>query len=295
MNQMRTPLALLGAVIVLTACTRPAGGAPPADLAQTAVAATLTAAPAAAIYAPAQVSPTPPPSATPVLTPTPEPTLAPTPGDPLTPAAPAAPTLPPLSPDDPRHGIDPNAPHVYDAFNDALLWIGPTFGGAANQVLDGRLRAVDHLTDGYIWWSTTLSDRNAGNLYAEVTAAIGACQGKDAAGMAVRVGGDAFNSGYAYEAACDGSFRIRRFSAGRVDVLLDWTAAGALLPGPDASNRLGFLARGSRLTVFANGQALGAVEDSSFSSGTFGLYASAEQSAGVTVHFDDFALWHLGP
>jgi hypothetical protein len=54
------------------------------------------------------------------------------------------------------------------------------------------------------------------------------------------------------------------------------------------------LARGTRLYAFANRTRLGeAVEDSSLSAGTFGLYAMARETPGLTVVFDDFALWYV--
>ncbi len=54
----------------------------------------------------------------------------------------------------------------------------------------------------------------------------------------------------------------------------------------------GLLAKGSKLYVFANGKLIGQTEDVSYTSGTFGLYASAASSATLTVTFDDFAAWY---
>jgi len=137
---------------------------------------------------------------------------------------------------------------------------------------------------------------NAGDFFAEVAAEIEACAGKDAAGFSGRVGGASLDSGYALEVSCDGHYRLRRFSEGTVQVLRDWSPSEAIARGPNASNRLGLLADGDQVTAFANGIVLGPpVQDSSLGFGTFGLYASARETPGVAVNFDDFALWHLSP
>lgn len=288
---MRPParVVLLGlATASLAACNRSAGGEPPAYLAFTSVAATLTAAPTL----PPPGSPptrTPPPSATPIFTPTHTATHTATLGP--TPSA----TPPPLPPDDPRTGLDLVAPHYQDDFSNWLTWIGPSSLAAENEFEDGRLRATDRRADGYVWWSTTVPQANAGNLYAEVTATIGNCAGKDGYGLAVRVGGPNLDSGYSLEFSCDGAYRFREFNAGFVRLLQDWTPSEAIRPGPNAINRLGILARGQTLVAVANGVVIGQIDGAIFGVGTFGLFASAEQTAEVTVYFDDFALWWLRP
>ncbi|MEW6569373.1 MAG: hypothetical protein AB1449_14660 [Chloroflexota bacterium] len=270
----------------LAACNRSIGGEPPAYLAFTSVAATLTAAPTL----PAPGSPptrTPPPSATPLFTPTPTITAIATLGP--TPSA----TPPPLPPGDPRAGLNLAQPHYRDDFSNRLTWIGPSGPNAENEFEDGRLRAIDHRVDTFVWWSTTVPEADAGNLYAEVSATIGACSGKDGYGLAVRVGGPNLDSGYSLEFSCDGSYRLREFNAGFVRLLRDWTAAEAILPGPNTANRIGLLARNQTLVAVANGVVIGQVDGAQFGVGTFGLFASAEETPDVTVYFDDFALWFL--
>lgn len=288
MTRSRCPPLLMLAAVSLAACNRSAGGSPPAYLAFTSVAATLTAAPTL----PAVGNPptrTPPPSATPIFTSTTTPTTTPTLGP--TPSA----TAFPLPPGDPRTGLNLSMPHYRDGFSNSLTWVGPSSAATENEFEDGRLRATDRLADSYVWWSTTVPDADAGNLYAEVTAEIGACSGKDGYGLAVRVGGPALNSGYSLEFSCDGSYRVREFSAGLVRTLVDWTTVDAIRPGPNTTNRMGFLARNQTLVAIANGVTIGEVNQAEYGVGTFGLFASAEDTPGVTVYFDDFALWYLPP
>jgi hypothetical protein len=289
---MKQPLPALLLLAALTAaCNRPAS-APPVAVLQTGVAATLTAAP------PQPATRTSPPSATPSLTRTP--TLSPTPTP--VPSGTVGPsptlTLPPLPTDDPRFGLGLNlaAPSYRDDFSQRFTWGEPVDDNVANVWQDDHLKTADLLADPFIWWSTTISDADAGDFFAEVTAEIRACTGKDAAGFSGRVGGANLDSGYTLEVSCDGHYRLREFAGGSADVLRDWTAAEAILKGPNAANRLGLLVDGDRVTPFANGIALGPpVQDSSLAFGSFALYAMARETPGVVVNFDDFALWHLSP
>jgi hypothetical protein len=257
---------------------------------QTGVAATLSAA------APLSATRTSPPPATPSLTFTPTLTRTPTIEPSGTPGPTATITVPPLPTDDPRFGLGLNlaVPDYHDGFQARYTWGELADPGAANTWDDGRLKTSDLLSDPFIWWSTTILDANAGNLFAEVTAQIEQCSGKDAAGFSSRVSGVNLDSGYALEVSCDGHYRLRRFSEGTVQVLRDWTPAPAIVQGPNATNRLGLLVIGDQITAYANGVALGpAVQDAGLSLGTFGLYALARETPGVVVVFDDFALWRV--
>jgi len=281
-------MALFLLAFATAACNRQAA-APPASVLQTGVAATLSAAP------PLPATRTSPPSATPSLTPLP-PTASPVPTD--TPGATPTATVPPLATDDPRYGLALNlaVPDYHDGFAERHTWGELADPGAVNTWDDGQLKTSDLLTDGYIWWSGTLPDAGAGDFFAEVAAKIQDCSGKDAAGFAGRIGGVNLDSGYTLEVACDGTYRLRKFSEGAVTILRDWTASDAIVKGPNATNRLGLLAQADRITPFANGVALGpAVQDASFAYGTFGLYAMARETPGVVVVFDDFALWYVTP
>ena len=277
---------ILLAFVTLVGCNRAAQELPPNVLA-TQVAATLTAAPTL----PSSI--TPPPSAT--AAPSATPAVPPTETTTVTPVVDASPspTPPPLAPDDPRTGLNLAAPDYTDNFSTAYKWVGPDDPNTATNAMGSdRLTATDHKADGYIWWSTT--DQPAGDAYyVEVSAAVGACSGKDAAGFSTRVNGASFDQAYALEFSCEGSYRLRRFiSSAAPVVLIEWTASPEIVKGPNATNRMGMLARGSKLYVFANGKLIGQVEDTSYALGTYGLYASAVDSPALTITFDDFAAWY---
>jgi hypothetical protein len=228
-----------------------------------------------------------PPSATPIITPSITPTETSTPGPT------DAPPAPELDPDDPRYGLNLAAPNYLDNFNSNLTWEGPNFEGASNVWEDGRHRVTDYLADTFLWWSTTIPDIEAGNVYVEVTAETSDCAGKDSYGLAVRVDPQNRSSGYLLEFSCDGAYRIRKLYGGALIVLRDWTPSGAIRSGSDAINVMGFLAEGNQLSVFANNDLLDTVEDTTFYSGNYGLYANAASTPGLTVYFDDFKLWYV--
>ena len=272
----RTRLAVLVLVpILLLGCTRraPVEEPPPA---------TQGAAPLALLP-----SATRPPSATPLITPSATATETSTPGPT------EAPPAPELDSDDPRYGLNLAAPNYLDNFSSSLTWEGPNFEGASNIWEDGHHRATDYLADTFLWWSTTIPDIEAGNVYVEVTAETGDCAGKDAYGLALRVDPQNRSSGYMLEFSCDGAYRIRKLYGNALIVLQDWTPAGAIRSGSQATNVMGFLAVGSELSAFANEDLLATVEDTTFSSGNYGLYANAASTPGLTVTFDDFKLWYV--
>jgi hypothetical protein len=278
MRHNHRQLITLTILFVLTACTRPAPvGEPLLDPEETVVPPQLT-----------FPSNTPPPSATPVVTPSPIATETPTevPTD--------VPTPIPLDEDDPRFGLNLSAPDYWDDFNSDVTWVGPSFEGAANITIDGMHRTTDYLADSFLWWSTTIPDIDAGNVYVEVTALAGDCSGKDAYGLAVRVEPENRDSGYMLEFSCDGAFRLRKLAAGRIQTLHDWTMSLSIA-NDGSSNTMGLLAVGNRIFPVANGEVLAEVEDSTFFSGNYGLYANAQETPGLTIAFDNFKLWYVNP
>lgn len=282
-------LILLCLPTALLACTRSAPSASGPDLLPNQIAATLTAAPTL------PPSRTPPPSATPQPTFTSVPSSSPTASDTPTAGPSATPTGPPLEADDPRFGLNLSAPDLSDDFATQYGWFEYSDRSAATILWQrGQMHATDHRADGFLWWST--SGETAGNVYAEISATVEECAGKDSYGLALRIGGSGYDRGYTLELSCDGHFRLRKFrSGGEPEVMEEWTESEAIKTGTGADNRLGFLADGSSLVAFANGKRLAELNDSDYVFGNFGLFAEANESEPVSATFRDFALWYLQP
>lgn len=285
----RHSLLLLLVPALLMACTRSGPPQDGSDLLPDQIAATLTAAPTL------PPSRTPPPVATPQPTFTEVPSAAPTATDTPNPGPSATSTGPPLEASDPRYGLNLSAPDLTDDFNTQYGWFEYTNPNAATISWQrGQMTATDHRADGFLWWST--SGETAGDCYAEISATVDDCQDKDAYGLALRIGGTSYDRGYTLELSCDGSFRLRKFRSGALpEIMLDWTESDAINNGSGAQNRLGFLADGSRLVAFANGEQLAEISDSDYVFGNFGLFSEANDSASVSATFRDFALWYLQP
>jgi hypothetical protein len=288
-NQSSFKRSFAGATIILfflmvfaAGCSTPET-IPAEQVMQTRVAETLT----------AQPTSTPPPTITPIPSATiatsPTSTVAPTPTEGPSPT----PTVPVLPADDPRFGLDLNAPVYLDTFSERFSW-GELYDESTSILWEeGVLVAQDNLADGYIWWSTTTA--SGGNIFLEVSAQTEDCSGKDSYGAAIRIGGEDANRAYALEFSCDGHYRIRRFMNGGVSDLLGWTFSSSILSGSNQINRMGIAAQGYDLIAVANGDLLESVEDSSVLDGIFGLYANAIETPGMKVIFDDFSLWYITP
>ncbi len=296
--RLRSAALLLGVLLIVSACNRPAEEPPPNVLA-TSVSSTLTAQPVEEATATVAVDRidenTPKPTeipveseSTPTAEVTEEPEFSPTPSR----------TPVPLEPGDPRSGLNLSDPDYDDDFSQRFTWFEFSDPESATIIWDdGRLRVTDHIRDGILWWTTTAVEIE--NFYAEITAQPSSCSGKDAYGMGIRVGGDNIDRGYTLEISCDGAWRVRKFIAFDEipDVLSDWTESVLIQTGPDASNQIGFLADGDQLFVFMNGELINtiAIEDSDYVSGVPSLFANATQTTDLTINFDDFRLWFLTP
>lgn len=276
------------AVLFITGCSGQETGLPP-ELTKTSVAASIT---AEASQPPTR---TPPPTATLQATFTPTLTITPTETTTPSPGPSPSPSPIPLESDDPRFGLNLSVPDVTDDFHRRYGWYeyeDPQSASIAYE--NGKLRAVDHAADSFVWWSTT--NLSAGDMYAEVTAEFQECTGKDALGIGFRLGGENYDRGYSLEISCDGHYRMRKFISGEPpEIMRDWTASAAITQGTNAVNRLGILSRQDEFYSFTNGELLNPdpIRDDFYIYGLFGLYANALSTPGLTVFFDDFSLWYL--
>jgi serine/threonine protein kinase len=198
--------------------------------------------------------------------------------------------------DDIRAFLDLDDPDYQDDFSDPSTWFDYDWEGkAAYRFTGGKLLGVDYIAEErYTWW--TYVDRQSGNLYVEITIRMGDCQGKDSAGMAIRVDPEEAAGGYSLEVSCDGHWRFRRHHAGKQPVdLVDWIYASAIAVGSETENRLGLWAYQDRFVVFINDQLVGEVVDSryTYTFGTFTVFVRSSNTPFLQAEFDDFAFWHI--
>lgn len=231
-----------------------------------------------------------------VLAPVQEATLTPTQvlvaSETLAPTKTSAPTsTATLSSSDPAARL--GNPTWTDNLDDGTNWpLGPDkFTGL--EFKDGSMRMTGlSTTDGW-----RLSWPELTNFYLEMTFQVSNCKATDRYGMIVRVpDGTNPDRGYLAGFTCDGQYSLRRWNAsigsdGEMFNLIRWTAAPAIKAGSNQTNKMGLMAVNSRLILYANGQLLGEVNDSTFQKGFFGVFVGARETEDFTVRVDQVRYW----
>ncbi len=100
-------------------------------------------------------------------------------------------------------------------------------------------------------------------------------------GLFFRVSTDVFGeySGYLFEISATGKYRISIFSqriSATITPLKNWTFSQALRQGYIASNTLQVIAQGSSLSLYANGEFLVQLADSTYTSGWIAFFATTD-------------------
>jgi hypothetical protein len=293
--KIRTIVVCLAWVLLLAGCGRPAASTPDLTQVSDIVAATLTALPSstgveasnAAIEASATadlaIAPTGTPSPTATGTPTSTPTETPTIS--LTPTQASTATLPP---EDPR--ADLGDPTWQAAFKDDGSWFTFEDEQSSIQAVEGVLVMQSFKANDYATWSLTYPKLT--DFYLEMTATSGdACQGRDRYGLMARASDP--THGYLFGISCDGYFRVREYDGEKFTEIEPWQYSDYILTGPNQTNRLGFMAQGDELAVYANGHLLAKFSDDSHGRGTFGAFIAAAKTPGFTVKVTRVVYWEI--
>lgn len=267
------PLLIL--VFLLTACGLPSETTlPTADLVGTQVSLVLTST-AAAIPTQAPASPT---STQPVVettTPTFEPTATAT----LT----ASPT--PLN--DPKAAL--GAATWTSNLDSVSSWYTEDNDYSNIRGDNGTLLLTSKQAIGYNSWS--MHYHKLTNFYLEATLKTSSCSGNDLYGLIFRAPDT--STGYFYSITCDGKVGLRAFDGSEFTKVADFTPSPAILAGSNQVNRLGVLANGDNLSLYVNNQKVMDVSDSTFTSGTFGVFISSVNTPGFQISLDDLSYWTL--
>ncbi|MDI6768559.1 MAG: hypothetical protein QMD04_02660 [Anaerolineales bacterium] len=121
------------------------------------------------------------------------------------------------------------------------------------------------------------------DFYAEMTASLSLCRGRDQYGLLVRVqaGGDY----YRYAVNCNGQARLERVRSGQPYPLQDWLLSGDAPPGAPGDVKMGVWAVGSEMRFFLNDRHQFTVHDPLFKQGTLGVFVKSEGASPLTVSF----------
>lgn len=282
-------LGLAVAAVLLVACSpRPA-------VVSEAVAATLT-----AQAPPTSAVPLDRPSSTPVSTRLPDATGSPATANPAAPATAVvdeapAPTEGPTpaagsAPTDAPQPVLDLGPLIFeDLFDEAGPWAVGETDDAAVAVQHGYLQFVQKSIGRF---SFRLIGRMGDDFFAQVNTQIdGRCGTSDRYGMIFRLQ-DA-NNYYMFLVDCERQYRVVRVVGGNFQNVTDWTRNDAIDGGTNAANVLGVMTNGSQMRFFVNDQEVDNLEDSTFSSGRFGLWVGSAVTPNFTVRFDNLRINQL--
>lgn len=269
-------LPLILAVLLLAACnlpTRPIDTpTPTVDLVATQIANLLATQESVTRNAPlATQPPSPTPSATPEATPTPPPAPTPT-----------------TNPSDPASSLgDPTWKDSLDTAKNFYLFENDQTKVEAE---DGALALTGRNANGWLGWSLTYA-QNPSDFYLEATFRTRTCAGSDLYGIVFRASKE--NAGYFFGVTCDGRYNLtyRDLNNDIQKELISIKAASAIQAGSDQINRLGVFAQGDKISLYINGYLIDEVTDSTRSSGYFGAFVAANQTAGFRADLDQIKLW----
>jgi hypothetical protein len=224
------------------------------------------------------------PSATETTTPT-EPPQTPT----VTSTSPPPPTAT-LTAGDPRAGL--GDPEFYDPFDNGNSWSLYTDDHVSFEVKDSQLVMIAFNPDKYNGWMLTwpvISD-----FYLEMTAKTTQCSGLDQYGMMFRAAKtDKGYVGYLYGISCDGKYSLRRWNGEKYIPLVDWTSSEHIHAGNKQTNRIGLLANGTKISMYANGNLLQELNDDTHREGRFGVFVGSANTADVNFRVDEIAYWDI--
>jgi len=298
---MKTFLALfLAGAVLLSSCALPQSPTPSAptqsnDAVATEVSKLLTAAPSPTgqpiVVTPPVVTETIPVSESP----TSEPTPTTTPTDIILPTeTPTATSVPvTAAPTNTPPAGDPKArlgnPTYRDAMDTDRNWPTDTDTFSSLGAKDGYI-VMTAMSDIDGWRMTWPEVQD---YYLEMTVKTGTCSGSDHFGVIFRVPDKKVaDRGYLFGLTCDGRYSLREWDGKTMTNLVRWTSSPAILSGSNQVNRLGVMAIGKRIILYANGTLLGEVQDDTYTAkGGLGIFIGSDETDNLVINIDELAYW----
>lgn len=193
-------------------------------------------------------------------------------------------------PGDPR--ISLGAPTWKDNFQKASTWGLDTpydDGHTRISITNGRIILKSYAADGWHGWRL-LTNPKIQDFYLEVTIQLHACAGNDTYGIIFRSSENA--KGYWFGITCDGRYSLKAGDINDSTEVIKLKLSPLIQPGANQNNRIGVMARGNKLTLYANGKQLDEIVNDAFtSSGSFGYFIAASKTASFTYESAEIAYW----
>ncbi|MCX7754077.1 MAG: hypothetical protein N2117_02370 [Anaerolineales bacterium] len=174
-------------------------------------------------------------------------------------------------------------------------WGTGTDTDGAVEYENGGLRFQVFRTGYFIWSSPNQEEYS--NIRIEVTAKNQSSDSLAAFGILCHQGTTLTEDMYYFAISPNGDYAIAKAVTGQEDLFLtnqnEW-ASSSLIPKNADSYRIAAECGTGTLTLFVNGQKIDSVQDSTYTSGTVGLFAwNDEKERGTDVTFDDFVITRL--
>ncbi len=156
---------------------------------------------------------------------------------------------------------------------------------------NGGITATSAKTsDGLRWY--LYYEKKPKNIYIEGKFDISVCNGQDQYGIVFRSPNMQDGYAYFYGLTCDGGYILRKWDASGLSVLVENSTADSINSGSNKSNVLGVWAKDDRIRLYANGQFLKEVSNTSLNNdGHFGLFINARETPGLTIKLDEISYW----
>lgn len=173
-------------------------------------------------------------------------------------------------------------------------WGTGTDADGSVEYENGGLRFQVFRTLYFIWSGP--DDEQYSNIRLEVTAKSNSADPNASFGIICNQGAVNDNM-YYFAVTANGQYAIAKAAVAQEDLFLtnnDEWGDSDLIPRNADSYRIGAECGNGTLTLFVNGKKIDSVQDSTYTSGTVGLFAwNEEQEKGTDVTFDDFVITRL--
>jgi hypothetical protein len=178
-----------------------------------------------------------------------------------------------------------------DFSSDTSGWGTGTDSNSSVEYLNGGLTFLV-FTPFYVTWSTPNPEVYE-NIHMEVSISNQSSDPEAMSGFVCNEQGTT-NAFYYVGVSSDGYYAFIKSSIAVDDIYLK-EGNSAVISGSGSSLRLGVDCKYGSMALYANGQLIDSVSDSSYPSGSVGLFAASDdQNTGTTIIFDDFVMTKLG-
>ena len=216
---------------------------------------------------------------------------------PITPTAPPTSTIPAstLTAGDPRLRL--GSPAFSDPMDNGNNWpsgIDPA-GFTSVVYANGHMQLTGLKTRS--GWRLSTYGTDLTDFYVEMRMSTLECKGNDRYGIYFRVPNKSLNNqGYWFGFTCDGRYALQKWDGaaspeGVVTNPIYWTNSNAIFAGSNKTNRLGVMAIGRHIYLYANGTLLAQKDDSTWLRGAFGVFVGARETNHLTILVDQVDVW----